>query len=382
MSNLNTNFQQSNEDDGKSNQIHQSKWINEAANSSSYTYKHEVFDMSQFALNGQSKEMKRKMLEDKFILKDIAILGQWTVIYAPPNAGKTLISLKLIIESIQSGVINGEDIYYINADDTYKGFQQKLEVAEKYNFNMLMPGGNNFEVNKFQTYLKKMIRTGNAKGKVIVLDTLKKFTNLMDKSLSSEFGTLIRDFVSHGGSVICLAHVNKHKDESGKSIHSGTSDVKDDCDCCYIVDVIDSNSALKTVEFRNEKNRGDVARKITFKYQNQGGASYLEILESVHTISEHQANALRVLNESGELLKANADLISSIENAIKFGVSQKTLLVEHVREDTGETKAKINKVLKEHTGVDFAAGHRWKCDIGDKNAKTYSLLVMIDSSAA
>ena len=41
----------------------------------------EVFDLSKFSLNGCAREMESKMLDDKFILGRMAILGQSTVIY-------------------------------------------------------------------------------------------------------------------------------------------------------------------------------------------------------------------------------------------------------------------------------------------------------------
>ena len=380
MTKMNINLQQIEEYAQINWDLEQDGWECNAANASSFTQTQEVFNMAQFALNGQSQEMKRKMHEDKYILKDIAILGQWTVIYAAPNAGKTLITLKMLIDSIESGGLNGNDIFYINADDTYKGFQQKLEIAEKYGFYMLMPGQNNFEVNKFQNYLKQMINSGVSKGKIIVLDTLKKFTNLMDKSQSSGFGVVIRDFVSSGGSVISLAHVNKHKDELGNSVHSGTSDIKDDCDCCYVVDVNNPDAILKTVIFRNEKSRGDVARKKTFQYRNENGISYLDILDSIETLSEHEAKVMHELNAINDRLKVNYPIINAVSDSIRDGIKLKTSLVEHVNKTTGISKSKIINVLEQHAGLDFSRGHRWKVTTGDKNAQTYSLLVMTESS--
>ena len=72
--------------------------------------------------------MREKMLTDTFVLDNIAILGQATVIYAKPNTGKTLIVMKMLIESIKAGRVKGDDVYYINADDTYKGLVTKLEI--------------------------------------------------------------------------------------------------------------------------------------------------------------------------------------------------------------------------------------------------------------
>ena len=51
------------------------------------------FSLTKFSLMGQSEAMKQKMLTDVFVLNDIAILGQSTVIYAQFNTGKTLLTL-------------------------------------------------------------------------------------------------------------------------------------------------------------------------------------------------------------------------------------------------------------------------------------------------
>lgn len=51
--------------------------------------------------------MREKMLTDTFVLDNIAILGQATVIYAKPNTGKTLLVMKMLIESIKAGRVKG-----------------------------------------------------------------------------------------------------------------------------------------------------------------------------------------------------------------------------------------------------------------------------------
>ena len=92
------------------------------------------FSFNQFAHNGNSAVMREKMLKDTFVLDNIAILGQATAIYAKPNTGKTLIVLWMLIESIKAKRIKGENVFYINADDTYKGLVTKLEITEQYGF--------------------------------------------------------------------------------------------------------------------------------------------------------------------------------------------------------------------------------------------------------
>ena len=48
-----------------------------------------------FSITGNSAAMRQQMLDDVFILQDMALLGQWTTLYASPNTGKTLITLSI-----------------------------------------------------------------------------------------------------------------------------------------------------------------------------------------------------------------------------------------------------------------------------------------------
>jgi len=139
------------------------------------------FSMKNFSLNGQSQDMKKRMLADRYVLDRIAILGQATTIYAKPNTGKTLLVIWMIIESIKAGRITGENVFYINADDDYKGLVYKVGLAEKYGFQMLAPSHNGFDSASLQGYMQQLISNGTARNTVMILDTLKKFTDLMDK---------------------------------------------------------------------------------------------------------------------------------------------------------------------------------------------------------
>jgi hypothetical protein len=189
-----------------------------------------------FSVTGQSTELKRKMLSDVFIMDRIAILGQWTVIYAAPGTGKTLLTLWMLRDQISNGLIQGNQVFYVNADDNFKGMTEKLEIAEKFGLQVFVPNFNGFGVDKMLPLMKSLVKSGQAHGMIFVLDTLKKFTNLMDKQTSSEFGNTAREFIATGGSLIVLAHTNKHKDTEGKGIYSGTSDIVDDADCVFIID--------------------------------------------------------------------------------------------------------------------------------------------------
>ena len=72
-----------------------------------------VFPLRNRSIVGSLAEMKAQMLADVFVLDGIALLGQLTVIYAKPNAGKTLTTIFMLKESIKAGRIKGEDVFYI-----------------------------------------------------------------------------------------------------------------------------------------------------------------------------------------------------------------------------------------------------------------------------
>lgn len=336
------------------------------------------FNFKSFALNGNSKEMRQKMLDDKFVLNGIAILGQATALYAKPNSGKTLLTIYLVCEGIKSGELNADDVFYVNADDNYKGLVTKLEIAEKYGFNMVAPGYYDFNVNEFADYMTAMVKGDQCQGKVIILDTLKKFTNIMDKKLSSDFGKVMRSFVSKGGTMILLAHTNKNRDNDGKVVFSGTSDIVDDVDCAYTIDVSDnSDGSIKTVVFENIKSRGDVEQNIAFNYLNKvtvEGGGYLALLDSVTRISEKEAQQARTQIEIEEKLEKNMNIIEAIQEALEGGEIGKTDLIESAHQLSGVSKERVTKTLNTHSGKDWSKGHRWTKRKGEKHSYFYRLI--------
>jgi len=335
----------------------------------------DVFSLEKFALNGQSTEMESKMLDDKFVLGRLAILGQSTVFYAKPNAGKTLMTIWLLIEQIKTGDISGPDVYYINADDNHKGITFKLKLAERHGFKMLVPGYNGFNADYLAQYLASLIRTDQAHGKVLILDTVKKFADLMDKRRSSEFGQAVRQFVAHGGTVIMLAHVNKHPDAEGKLIYSGTSDLVDDSDCAYTLDTIseDGNSS-RVVKFENFKSRGDVASESVYSFDGSDGKSYQERLDSVRAVDDDERQTAERQKALSDTLERNREAVEAIrECLLAESEMKKTDLIKAAIDRSGVSRAKVIKALRDHTGKSTRDKQFWHADVRDKNAHVYRL---------
>ena len=335
--------------------------------------------LTKCSLTGASAALRQKMLDDKFVLEGIAILGQWTTLYAAPNAGKTLLTNWLLREAIEANEIESEMVYYINADDHYRGLVEKTELAEEWCMHMIAPHHNDFSVSQIPEMMLEMAKDGSANGVIFILDTLKKFTDLMDKRAASDFGMAARGFVSAGGTLIALAHTNKHKNSEGKAVYSGTSDIVDDSDCCYVIDKISEvekdGRTLHTVEFTNIKARGDVEPTLGFTYEKQPRQAYIELLDSVKRIGSEDVSKVRAAVKAKEKLVDDEPVIEAVCAVIAEGTNTKDELVKAVKDRTNKVSVKlIKQVLEQRTGHAYFLGDRWTVRKGAHNRHEYAVL--------
>jgi archaellum biogenesis ATPase FlaH len=338
------------------------------------------FSLSQFSINNELDAMELQMTNDVFVLKLIALLGQLTVIYAKPNTGKTLLTFKLLADCITDSLnsspekrIDPAKIHYINADDSYNGLITKGKLAKQYGFNMIAPAHQKFEVKEFNGYLRQLIADDSAQGEIIILDTLKKFTDLMDKKQGSEFMKLARAFTMKGGTMIMLAHANKNRDSEGKVVFGGTSDITDDCDCAYTLDEVSNDGVTKQVLFENFKKRGDVADKLAFSYLMKGD-SYKELFESVKQADETTVDTFVENIEKQRRIDKDQPAIDAIIDAISQGYHSRTELVTYAAKTNSIPKPKLTAVLDNYAGDDVSlAWCKWRVTTGNKNSKLYFL---------
>jgi hypothetical protein len=333
--------------------------------------------LNRYSLTGKSEELKKQMLEDVFVLDEIAILGQWTAIFASPNTGKTLITLFLLRKQIKEGRIDGQKVFYINADDHYKGVTEKLEIAEDIGMHLLVPGHEDFSSSDIFTLMNDFVEKDDAKNVVIILDTLKKFTDPMDKREARAFGIKAREFVSVGGTLIVLAHNNKHKGDDGRGIYAGTSDIVDDADCAFGIDKVAESDVFLgkkiTVEFTNTKSRGNVASTVGFTYIKKDH-SYADLLDSVEKLDETKLKLSKQEIELKESLERDKHIISAVRQAINDGFDTKSKLSKEVKEKTCESLSRVNGVIKQREGGNYALGDRWLVKHGDNNSQIFSIL--------
>ena len=349
------------------------------------------FSLKQFSVKGKSKVMREKMQHDVFVLNGIALRGQLTVIYAKPNTGKTLLTLAMLKDSIVAGKLTGENIFYINADDSYKGAVEKLEIAENFDFEMIIPNEENpetgaiFKANDLPNYLQQLIDADTARETIIILDTLKKFTDLMDKKIGSNFMELARAFVLAGGTMIMLAHVNKRRSADGKVIAGGTSDIVDDCDCAYTLDDVEGDKRImgrteKTVLFENFKARGSNEAELLASYSIDPTIKkdYSRVFKSVKFFDKDDAEKTKKALE--ELLRRETDkaAIDATIQGIGLGNHKKDDLLKYLKDEHDISRRIAKDVIKNYASLAekgfFKSPNKfWYIKQGDKNSQLFYL---------
>lgn len=319
-----------------------------------------------FSLTGKAAELEKQLSEQRFALGSIALTGQATVLYAPPNTGKTLITLWLLREAITAGHLDSEKVYYLNLDDSGHGLVEKLKIAQDLGIHMLCDGYATFSANHFAEHLASF---DNADGYVVIVDTLKKVSDLMSKKESSTFNKVVRRFTSRGGTFIGMSHTNKKRSSDGQLVHAGTTDVLEDFDCAYMLSLMkatDNAAGQPVVKLLNIKKRGGVCEAAAYTFDSTQ-ADYLSLLNSVRELDPEHLSAL----DAREALIDQAHLIRAVEEVIAEADTQKMRLIQEVVRRTAAGRNQIERLLQEYEGDQ--ATKRWNYKVGARGMKVYHL---------
>lgn len=330
--------------------------------------------LRKLSISSKIEDMKNMLGNEVHVFEGLAVEGQITLFYAWPNTGKTLIFFHLLIERIRQGLINPEDIFYINADDNYRGLVNKGEIARQHGFEMISPTESGQKPAEIIEMLKDLAKSPESKGKIVVLDTVKKFVNLMSKGDQSKFYSDLRTIAMGEITIILAGHANKYADSDGNLIYEGTADTLNDIDCVYSINRLASREDDEmTVEFKNEKNRGDVVKSMSFKYDNRQDILWTDRLASVTLLADTAAgNARRERLENDKKGKHESALyfVSALLKGGTLNQSEITLKhSEYVKQPGHELHALAHEVSARSlkTALKQLDGIAWTTQRGIKN---------------
>jgi len=318
-------------------------------------------DLGALDLTRNAAELKNKVGDVKYVNHSQSlVLGELSVVYGSPGSGKTLVGIYDVSMCAHYGGIDAEKVIYVNLDDSARGLAEKAELLEKVGIKM---------ISQFDTgMLNQLIRAGQCEGVVVILDTLKKVVPVNEKSEVASFLEKCKEFTRHGGTVILIAHANKHPID-GKPVLEGAGDLKNDVDC--VVQVTRSGDLIRLI---HEKSRSHVESNITF--QTGDHQDYRSLLQSVRLLHPEEYSIL--LRERG-MKKFKTDhrhIIDEIFEAMGKGGMLKTDLTKKVASETGESRKLVIKVLSK------LEGDCWQMEKGLNNSKVYTLIFNADDSLA
>jgi hypothetical protein len=333
--------------------------------------KAKVSPLARYSLIGQAAKFEAMAQAATPLLGDMCQRGEATVWYAKHNTGKTLLFLHMALEAIEKGRLAASDLFFINADDSSSGIAVKLAILDELGAHTLVPGQGGFKPEKLEDLLLLAVKNDSARGTLVVIDTLKKFVDLMNKRQASDFANVARQYVAAGGTLLGLAHVNKRKSDDGKAVHAGTTDILDDFDAGYIIDELSLSGypGQKFVEFQRLKARGGGVQSVAYTYAGEDHVSYAQRLASVRLVDQDDLDGIKRV----EAERSDADLIATVVECITAGVDTKMALRNAVADKTNVSRRAATRIIEQYTGDD-PAQHCWHFVRKARGAMTYALL--------
>ena len=303
-------------------------------------------------------------LEDsEWVVDNLIIKGMINAIIAEPGAGKTTVMEHIAIRLAKR---NDLRVTYVNADistGAAKDYAIRMHEAGVFDrIDYLVP---DLRDGKSMRQIVADITERAAAGQsfadeIWIFDTLKKMTDVLNKSSGAKLYDMLRSMCGKGATVVLLGHTNKYADkETGLHVYEGTGDLKSDCDVLLYLDM-DRKPGEKVDEWllstREEKCRG-IREDITIKIN--GKTRQIEFLDGYIDIAQKRNNEKFALE--------NDSTIEAIWLELGKGQVKSSDLLKALRVDHGISRRQAEKVLKKYTGERFILSKGM-----EKNAKFWS----------
>jgi len=265
-------------------------------------------------------------------------------------------------------------IYFVNADDKNKrAIAEKQKLLRSHGIEQLAPGWYGFRPTMLTAMLRSAIADESASSTIVILDTAKKFMDLLDRKSVNTFNTELEGFTAAGGTVVATGHVNKHKNENDEYVYKGTSDVVDDWHCAWLGTPIKGEGATRFINFSNLKARGDVPNAVTFSFE-ESRDDYQLMFESVTRVPKNQEERLNQEAKFRRETEHHADVIEAIKAEIAAGNDSKTVILRNVAKSGTEPERVVLSILDQFTGIASDGGALWKVTRGRHNKHIYTVL--------
>jgi hypothetical protein len=273
-----------------------------------------------------------KMVDADFLIPNLIVRGHVAAYVAPGNGGKTT----LFTSQCEKLSAMGMKVLYINVDGSPGDLKRHHEHAVKHGYQVIAPDARD---GKSTADVLQKLRT-IAEGQfpcddyVFILDTLKKFVDVIDKRQAKDLYKLMRSLTVKGATICLLGHCNKYKDDDGNPIYEGTADLRNDLDDLIYLDGY-KNEATGCLEIttRPDKVRAEFTP-----------ISFVIDLKNDRAVRE-QATVINIIS------KEERELIDLIKAAIRGGCHSQKDIIGWVKERTTAGDKKIRDRLVKHAQI-------------------------------
>jgi hypothetical protein len=271
----------------------------------------------------------QRMKDADFLIPNMIVRGHLAAYIAPGNGGKTTIFTYL------AGLLasKGLEVFYINVDGSPGDLKRQQQHAVSYGYSVIAPdaraGGSIDAVIKLlRDFASSDADLSNT---VFILDTLKKFVNVIEKREARGYYQLMRSLTVRGSTICLLGHSNKYRDKDNQQIFEGTADLRNDVDELIYFDIF-MNEKDRTLEIttRPDKVRAEFFPK-----------SYVIHLDESRRVTEPEA-VITVME------KAERGLLEQLVQALSRGHRSQKDIISDVRQTTAHSDKKIREVLIKH----------------------------------
>ncbi len=273
------------------------------------------------------------MISDpQWIYPNLIIQGHVIAIPAPPNGGKTTIFMWLA-----SQIATDYHVYYVNADVSGGDAKKMILDANKFGYDMLLPDMKvGLSMDNVVKNLEEMNEANADYSEVIfIFDTLKKMTDVINKSKAKQLYKTFRGLSGKGMTIILLGHTNKYDDKEGRPIYEGTGDLRADVDeLIYLIPKKNDDGSM-TVSTNPDKVRGSF-KPITFTISAER-----EVFQSEEYVDVAKIQKVTCQQEQDE------PAIEAISDALQSGKTKQIEIITHCK-NYSIGKRTVANVLKRY----------------------------------
>ena len=279
-----------------------------------------------------TKEMVDKVESTEIIWRKALVKGHVNLWVAPSNGGKTLLA-SLAAKELSS---MGYKVYYMQEDAAVGDLKEMQEQAEEHDYRLVSSVLGETSTDEILDSLRKWTNSDiDLCNYLLIFDTLKKFSEVMNKAESKQFFKLMRTLTVRGATVLLLGHSNKNLTNDGKLIFEGVGDNRNDVDeLMYILSSVSNSSNHITFTITPDKVRSKV-EKVSFSY-DKDSREVKPLDSAVDLMSELQVQQFH---------ERDAGIIANIRNEITYSEQPVTTLANKVSQVMGIGDKKVRDCI-------------------------------------